>query len=67
MQGAAQPPPAPPPGEVWRGLWPLHTSPVEIMLTIPILDPVEVRVPAIEIRDVASNQLVTRIEILSSE
>ena len=34
-------------------------------LTIPILDPVEVRVPTVEIRDVASNQLVTCIEILS--
>ena len=34
-------------------------------LTIPVLDPIEVRVPTVEIRDVASNQLVTCIEILS--
>lgn len=34
-------------------------------LTIPVFDPIEVRVPTVEIRDVASNQLVTCIEILS--
>jgi hypothetical protein len=34
-------------------------------LTIPVLDPIDVRVPTVEIRDVASNQLVTYIEILS--
>jgi hypothetical protein len=34
-------------------------------LTIPVLEPVEVRVPTVEIRDTASNQLVTCIEILS--
>jgi hypothetical protein len=34
-------------------------------LTIPVLDPIDVRVPTVEIRDVASNQLVTCIEILS--
>ena len=34
-------------------------------LTIPILEPVEVRIPTVEIRDAASNQLVTCIEILS--
>lgn len=34
-------------------------------LTIPVFEPVAVRVPTVEIRDVASNQLVTCIEILS--
>lgn|SRR5690349_14582977 len=34
-------------------------------LTIPVLDPVEVRVPTVEIRDTANNQLVTCIELLS--
>ena len=35
------------------------------LLTIPVLDPIEVRIPTVEIRDVASNQLVTCIEVLS--
>jgi hypothetical protein len=34
-------------------------------LTIPVLAPIEVHVPTVEIRDTASNQLVTCIEILS--
>jgi hypothetical protein len=34
-------------------------------LAIPVLDPIDVRVPTVEIREVASNQLVTCIEILS--
>lgn len=34
-------------------------------LTIPVLDPIEVRVPTVEIRDTASNQLITCIELLS--
>ncbi|MEA5617871.1 DUF4058 family protein [Cronbergia sp. UHCC 0137] len=34
-------------------------------LTLPILQPVTVRVPTIEIRDTANNTLVTSIEILS--
>jgi hypothetical protein len=34
-------------------------------LTIPVLEPVEVRIPTVEIRDTASNELVTCIEILS--
>jgi hypothetical protein len=34
-------------------------------LTIPIPQPVEVRIPTVEIRDTAHNQLVTCIEILS--
>jgi len=34
-------------------------------ITIPVLEPVAVRIPTVEIRDVASNQLVTCIEILS--
>jgi len=34
-------------------------------LTIPVLEPVEVRLTSVEIRDVAQNQLVTVIEILS--
>ena len=34
-------------------------------LTLPVLQPVEVRVPSIKIRDTASNVLVTCIEILS--
>lgn len=42
---------------------PLNATPAAI--TIPVLEPVEVRVPTVEIRDVASNQLVTCIEILS--
>jgi hypothetical protein len=39
--------------------------PTPAALTIPVLDPIDVRVPMVEIRDVASNQLVTCIEILS--
>jgi hypothetical protein len=42
-----------------------HTGGTPATLTIPVLDPIEVRVPTVEIRDVASNQLVTCIEILS--
>jgi hypothetical protein len=34
-------------------------------LTLPVLQPIEVRIPAIEIRDTASNILITCIEILS--
>ena len=34
-------------------------------LTLPLPDPIPVRIPTIEIRDVAQNQLVTSIEILS--
>jgi hypothetical protein len=34
-------------------------------LTIPVLEPIAVRVPTVEIRDAAGNQLVTSIEILS--
>ncbi|MBV9386230.1 MAG: DUF4058 family protein [Chroococcidiopsidaceae cyanobacterium CP_BM_ER_R8_30] len=34
-------------------------------LTLPVLQPVEVRIPSIEIRDTAKNLLVTSIEILS--
>lgn len=33
--------------------------------TIPVLEPIEVRIPVVEIRDQANNQLVTSIEILS--
>ncbi|MBI4613519.1 MAG: DUF4058 family protein [Planctomycetes bacterium] len=34
-------------------------------VTIPVDDPIEVRLPAVEVRDVQGNQLVTAIEILS--
>jgi hypothetical protein len=34
-------------------------------LTLPLMAPVEVRIASVEIRDTASNTLVTRIEILS--
>jgi hypothetical protein len=34
-------------------------------LTLPLLSPIEIRIPVIEIRDTASNILVTSIEILS--
>ncbi len=34
-------------------------------LTLPLVQPVEVRVPSVEIRDTANNVLVTSIEILS--
>ncbi|MEM7555916.1 MAG: DUF4058 family protein [Cyanobacteria bacterium P01_A01_bin.84] len=34
-------------------------------LTLPLIQPVEVRIPVVEIRDTANNQLVTSIEILS--
>ena len=34
-------------------------------LTLPLMQPVEVRVPSVEIRDTANNVLVTSIEILS--
>ena len=34
-------------------------------LTIPVLDPIEVRIANVEVRDAANNQLVTCIEILS--
>jgi len=34
-------------------------------LTIPVIQPIDVRIAAVEIRDTASNQLVTCIEILS--
>jgi hypothetical protein len=42
---------------------PGHGTPATLI--IPVLAPIEVRVPTVEIRDVASNQLVTSIEILS--
>lgn len=41
----------------------LATTPAQ--LTLPVLQPVEVRVPTVEIRDTALNILVTCIEILS--
>lgn len=41
----------------------LATTPAP--LTLPILQPVEVRIPTVEIRDTAKNVLVTCIEILS--
>ncbi|GAC1459469.1 MAG: DUF4058 family protein [Chamaesiphon sp.] len=41
----------------------IATTPVP--LTLPVVQPVEVRIPSIEIRDTAKNVLVTRIEILS--
>lgn len=41
----------------------LATTPAP--LTLPLLQPVEVRVPTVEIRDTALNVLVTCIEILS--
>ncbi len=34
-------------------------------LTLPLLQPIEIRIPSIEIRDVAENVLITSIEILS--
>lgn len=34
-------------------------------LTLPVIQPIETRIAAVEIRDAASNQLVTTIEILS--
>ncbi len=34
-------------------------------LVLPVLAPIEIRIPTVEIRDVANNQLVTCIEILS--
>jgi Protein of unknown function (DUF4058) len=34
-------------------------------LTLPLLAPIEIRIPVIEVRDTASNVLVTSIEILS--
>jgi Protein of unknown function (DUF4058) len=34
-------------------------------LTLPVLTPIEIRIPVIEVRDTASNVLVTSIEILS--
>lgn len=34
-------------------------------LTLPVLQPIEIRIPSIEIRDTASNVLITCIEILS--
>src|SRR5579859_3766044 len=43
----------------------VSTSATPAALTIPVLDPIDVRVPTIEIHDVARNQLVTCIEILS--
>ncbi len=41
----------------------IATTPAPI--TLPVLEPVEVRIPSIEIRDTANNTLVTSIEILS--
>lgn len=41
----------------------LATTPAP--LTLPVLQPVEVRIPTVEIRDTAKNVLVTCIEILS--
>ncbi|MDZ4877375.1 MAG: hypothetical protein CLLPBCKN_006810 [Chroococcidiopsis cubana SAG 39.79] len=41
----------------------LATTPAQ--LTLPVLQPVEIRVPTVEIRDTALNVLVTCIEILS--
>ena len=46
-----------------RSTAPAHGTPATLI--IPILAPIEVRVPTVEIRDAASNQLVTSIEILS--
>jgi hypothetical protein len=46
---------------------PLTTSARETpaVITIPVLEPVEVRVATVEIRDTASNELISCIEILS--
>ena len=41
----------------------LATTPAT--LTLPLLSPVEIRIPVVEIRDTANNVLVTSIEILS--
>lgn len=41
------------------------TAPLIAPLTLRLLEPVSVRVPTVEIRDVARNELVTSIEILS--
>ena len=35
------------------------------LLTLPVMQPVTVRIPSVEIRDTAGNTLVTSIEILS--
>lgn len=40
-------------------------GPLIAPMTLPLLEPVPVRVPTVEIRDVARNELVTSIEILS--
>lgn len=49
--------------EVEAGEGAIATTPAP--LTLPVLQPVEVRVPTVEIRDTAKNVLVTCIEILS--
>lgn len=51
----------PTPGEAARGL----PAPTAAPLTIPVVPAVEVKVVTVEVRDVASNRLVTSIEILS--
>ena len=44
----------------------LHTgTATPALLSIPVILPVEVQIPVVEIRDAAHNQLVTSIEILS--
>jgi hypothetical protein len=40
-------------------------APTPATLTLPLLAPIEIRIPVIEVRDAASNILVTSIEILS--
>jgi hypothetical protein len=41
----------------------LLTTPVKI--TLPVIQPIEVRIPTVEIRDTSNNQLVSCIEIIS--
>jgi hypothetical protein len=53
----------PSPGDTAATTAPARGTPAS--LTIPVLEPVEVRIATMEIRDAASNQLVTCIEILS--
>ena len=43
----------------------MSESEIGILLSLPLMSPVEVRIAVVEIRDTASNQLVTSLEILS--
>lgn len=52
-------------GPVAVSVGPMFDSVTPATLTIPVMLPVDVHIPTIEIRDTAQNQLITSIEVLS--